>query len=107
MYSRVLSSIGKIEIVEWFLVEAERCFQFWTEQTPEARAKLDDRVLEVMRTHVNLTTGQVRDKLHRNVSAEDVRESLIRLYSKGLLELEERQPGAKGGRPTEVWTHVG
>jgi len=95
-----------IEIIEWFLLEAERFYQSWTEQTPAARAKLDDRVREAMRTHVNLTTGQVRDKLHRNVSAENVRESLLRLYSNGVLELEKRHPGAKGGRPTEVWTHV-
>lgn len=100
------SMAAGIQIAEWFQQEARRCYASWSRMTPNGAATLDTAIFAKLREFGTLTTGQVRDKLNRNPSAAEVRTSLERLYSAGKVTKEHIASGARGGRPTEAWTHV-
>ena len=95
-----------IEVAGWFQHEAARCYATWNRMSPTGEAALDEAILAKLRKHGRLTTGQVRDALHRNPTATEVRASLERLHQNGKVSREPVTSTDKGGRPTEAWTCV-
>jgi len=95
-----------IQLAKWFITQARACYASWAQETPDAQGALDIRILKILRTHGPLTTGRVRDKLGRNVTASLVRDSLERLRARGSIDCVPVPSSSKGGRPTEEWFHV-
>ena len=93
-----------IRVVAWFEGEIRRIYAEWSSATPEAEARLDERIFDLLQDGP-LSEGEVRDRLHRNWSSPEVRASLGRLQRQGRVRYEGKQPpGPKGGRPREVWS---
>ena len=95
-----------IQLAKWFRDQARACYASWAQEAPDAQAALETHILKILQKHDRLTTGQVRDKLGRNIAASLVREALGRLRARGSIDCAPVPPSSKGGRPTEEWFHV-
>jgi hypothetical protein len=65
---------------------------------------LEARILRVLHVHGSLPLRGLHKYLDSHTSAAKLREALVSLRDAGHLSVRHGLPGARGGRPSQIWS---